>query len=200
MNYCENCNIHTPESRCPRCGKRKLREIRDDDFCFLHEMEATFVENLKDKLEAEGIVCALIPSGSGLRTRVGLHLENYLVFIQYKGFEYVKSLFAQQAKLDFEKLQQEIIPHIDELFIFENDAKKVIKQLKLPKDTDIVELANSIILSATRGKDAGLITGGEDDFAYGVSSPNGHYYCFANDTHEVWFNSESMRIYKVKKV
>ena len=63
-----------------------------------------------------------------------------------------------------------------------------------------MELANSIILSATRGKDAGLIAGDEDDFAYGVSSPNGHYYCFANDTHEVWFNSESMRIYKVKKV
>ena len=200
--YCENCNIQTTEKRCPRCGKRHLREVRDDDFCFFHEMEATSAENLKNKLEAEGIGCALIPTGSGLRTKFGMHLENHLVFIQYKGLSYVKDLFAQEAKRKMEAIQQESLAKIDNLFVFDTDAKKIIKQLKLPKDTDLVELAKSIIQSATSGADAGPIGFDEDDLAYnnGKALEDCHYYHLANDQYEVWFNSASMRIYKIKKV
>ena len=41
MYYCEDCNIKNPTNRCSRCGAKNLREIRDDDYCFFGEMEAT---------------------------------------------------------------------------------------------------------------------------------------------------------------
>lgn len=199
MYYCENCNIQSAEKRCPRCGKRHLREIQADDFCFCCQLSAGAAEELKKHLETQNIGCALIPYGTGLHTHQARSAENALVYVQYKGLACVADLFAQQAKEEMEKLQQEIIPHIDDLFIFEYDAKKVIKQLKLPKDTDLVELAKSTILSATRGSDSGLISADEDDIAYGIGQLSGHYYCLANDQYEVWFNSASYRIYKVKK-
>ena len=197
--YCENCNIQTTEKRCPRCGKRHLREIQDDDFCFCCQLSAGVAEEFKKHLEAQNIGCALIPYGSGLHAHQARPAESALVFVQYKGLAYVAELFAQQAREEMEKLQQEIVPHLDDLFIFEHDAKRVIKQLKLPKDTDVVELAKSIISSATRGADSGLISADEEDIAYGIGHLSGHYYCLANDTYEVWLNSESYRIYKVKK-
>ena len=87
-------------------------------------------------------------------------------------------------------------------FVFDTDAKKIIKQLKLPKDTDLVELGKSIIQSATSGADTGPIGFDEDDLAYnnGKALEDCHYYHLANDQYEVWFNSASMRIYKIKKV
>ena len=200
--YCENCNIQTTEKRCPRCGKRHLREVRDDDFCFCCQMYAEPAEGLKKHLETQNIGCALIPYDTGLHTHQARSAEYALVFVQYKGLAYVADLFAQQAKEETQKLKQEIISHLDDLFIFEKDAEKIIKQLKLPKDTDVVEFAKSIILSSIKGEDAGTISWDEDDIAYFNYEVrlHGHYYHLADDQYEVWFNSASMRVYKIKKV
>ena len=114
----------------------------------------------------------------------------------------IKDLFAQEAKRQMEAIQQESLAKIDNIFVFDTDAKKIIKQLKLPKDTDLVELAKSIIQSATSGADTGPIGFDEDDLAHnnGKALEDCHYYHLANDQYEVWFNSASMRVYKIKKV
>ena len=35
MNYCENCYHLTNQERCPYCHSAALREVHDDDYCFL---------------------------------------------------------------------------------------------------------------------------------------------------------------------
>lgn len=35
--YCENCKVLLDEKarECPYCGNRKLRDVKEDDFCFV---------------------------------------------------------------------------------------------------------------------------------------------------------------------
>ncbi len=35
MNFCEGCNIACDDERCPKCGRKKLRPVSDDDFCLV---------------------------------------------------------------------------------------------------------------------------------------------------------------------
>ena len=76
MKYCENCHVAAELPRCPLCGGKKLREIKEDDYCFLTEMRAMNGEMLADILRGNGIECVSMPSGSGLNTAMALPLEN----------------------------------------------------------------------------------------------------------------------------
>ncbi|MBR7177090.1 MAG: hypothetical protein IKD26_02630 [Clostridia bacterium] len=201
MYYCEDCNIKNPTNRCNRCGAKNLREIRDDDYCFFGEMEATAAENLKNKLQSEGIGCALIPSGTGIRSLFALKLENCLVFIEYRAHDYVADLFAQEALRKTELLKEEVVPNLDKLYALPNDEKKIRKRIKLHKTENLIELCKNVILSATKGADLGPIVGDEvERESFSLDDQNNfRYYYFANEQYEVWINAYTMRIYKANK-
>ncbi len=96
MNFCESCNIACIDDICPKCGRKKLREVTDEDFCFVAEVSRMYGRNLKDNLEKENIECALMPYGNGTNAIVGLPLEDYLVYVPYKNLEYVRQLISDK--------------------------------------------------------------------------------------------------------
>lgn len=92
MNFCEGCNIACSGERCPKCGRKKLRAVNEDDFCLVAQVDRIFGENLKDHLENENIECALMPYGTGVRSKFALPLESYLLYVRYKNSEYVRQI------------------------------------------------------------------------------------------------------------
>ncbi len=53
MNYCEKCHAAADSPRCPLCSGKKLREVKDEDYCLLTEMRAVDGEMLADVLRGE---------------------------------------------------------------------------------------------------------------------------------------------------
>ena len=53
--YCERCNRLADREKCPGCGRKDLRMPRYDDFCFLAEPDALWVQALTDLLQDNGV-------------------------------------------------------------------------------------------------------------------------------------------------
>ena len=92
MNFCESCNIACNDERCPKCGRKKLRAVNEDDFCLIAQVDRFFGDGLKERLENENIECVLMPYGTGVRARFALPLESYLLYVRYKNSEYVRQI------------------------------------------------------------------------------------------------------------
>lgn len=95
MNFCEGCNLAFNDIRCPKCGRKKLRPVNDEDFCLVAQVERAFGDNLRANLESEGIECVLMPYGSGVRAKFALSLENYLLYVRYKNFDRVRQIIKE---------------------------------------------------------------------------------------------------------
>lgn len=87
MKYCEKCNLLLTEQRCSICGNKKIRDVENGDFCFLIECEQTFGQMLKEIFEKDGIKCALVPWGDGVRTVFALQLDKYRVYVPYEHYD-----------------------------------------------------------------------------------------------------------------
>ncbi len=202
MYYCESCNVQSKTDVCPKCGRKHLREIRDDDFCFFRQMDSLSAENLKNKLDAENIGCALIPFGTGFRTVFGMNLEDYLVFIEYKHLGCVEDLFVQESQRKMQILKQEVAENVDKLHIYPKEEKTIKRKLKLAQTLDLIQLCNEIILTATNVIDAGTVI--DDDFADYCNENDGyvspHYYRVSNNEYEVGLYVPSYRVYKITKL
>lgn len=98
MNFCESCNLACVEERCPNCGRKKLRPVADDDFCLVAKVDKFFGDDLKNNLEREEIECALMPYGTGVRSKFALPLESYLLYVRYKHLDYVRQLIRDESK------------------------------------------------------------------------------------------------------
>ena len=95
MNFCERCNLACDGERCPKCGRKKLRAVTDDDFCLVGKVERLFGDSLKENLESEGIDCVLMPYGSGVNAKFALPLESYLVYVRYKHSDKVRRIIEK---------------------------------------------------------------------------------------------------------
>lgn len=84
MNFCEGCNLVFEGERCPKCGRKKLRAVREEDFCFVAQVDRVFGENLKANLEKENIECVLMPYGTGVSAKFALPLESCLLYVRYR--------------------------------------------------------------------------------------------------------------------
>lgn len=201
MFYCENCNLQNQTNRCAKCGRKNLRQVQAEDFCFFRRLPANKAENLKATLEAKGIGCALIPYGTGLRSRVGMKLEDCLVFVQYHGLAYVEDLFLQEENAKMQALLQAIQPNVGKLHVLPKDEKHIRRKLRLHPTEDLLELCKSVVLSANKVFDGGEISYElQDEECFNPDAVLGHYCCLSNGQHEVWLNSVSMRVYKVVKI
>lgn len=97
MNFCERCNIACDDEICPKCGRKKLRTVREDDFCLVAKVKRAFGDNLKYNLESENIECVLMPYGTGFGARVALPLEDYLLYVRYKDLDYARQILKDNA-------------------------------------------------------------------------------------------------------
>lgn len=55
MYYCENCKLLFDSGKCDFCEKDDLRNVKDDDLCFLTEKGNVYSGILKDALKTENI-------------------------------------------------------------------------------------------------------------------------------------------------
>lgn len=92
MNFCEGCNIACEDERCPKCGRKKLRAVNDDDFCFVAKVDKLFGDILKGIFENENIECVFMPYGSGVNSKFALPLESYLLYVRYKNLDNVRQI------------------------------------------------------------------------------------------------------------
>lgn len=98
MNFCEGCNTVFKDERCPKCGRKKLRVVNDEDFCLVAQVDRFFGDNLKDNLENENIECVLMPYGTGVNSKFALPLESYLLYVRYKNLDYVRQIFKNENR------------------------------------------------------------------------------------------------------
>ena len=75
--YCEVCCRTFDGDKCPDCGKRRrIREVRPDDLCFLTEKEYIWAEMLADVLTQQNIrFMQKSVMGAGLALKVGPILD-----------------------------------------------------------------------------------------------------------------------------
>ena len=97
MNFCEGCNIACDGERCPKCGRKKLRAVTEDDFCLVARVDRIFGDNLKTNLENEQIDCVLMPYGTGVKAQFALPLESYLLYIRYKNLDHVRQILKEKS-------------------------------------------------------------------------------------------------------
>lgn len=88
MYYCEKCHMLNEENHCINCCKKKLREVRDDDYCFLTEKEMMWCEMLKEILDNYDIsyICEST-NGAAMGLNMGVAIERYQVFTPYANYE-----------------------------------------------------------------------------------------------------------------
>ena len=130
MNYCENCFAAFDSPRCPLCGGRKVREIKEDDYCFLAEKSVLEGEMLADILRGNEIPCVTEPSGNGVRTAMALPLENRRLFVPWRCFCAAKSYLREIAEAETKKWRQYLSENADKLHLSAKLEKKIVKKSK----------------------------------------------------------------------
>ena len=98
MLYCEKCRLPVEEQaageeRCPECGRKKLRQIREDDPCFLIERGLIWSEVVEDFLKQNGIpYLTKGRMGAGLAINVGPMFEKNRYFVPWSCLEKAREL------------------------------------------------------------------------------------------------------------
>lgn len=185
MKYCENCYCLSTQERCPLCGNKRLRQVREDDFCLLLEENTAYCNMLMEVFKENGIDYSVIPYGDGTRTRLGLPLENYRLFVPYHAWEEAKELIRQIEAARSEELKVDLLKNIESFNILSKEEKKIRKRLKLPKDADIFDYCIDAIRSADKIVDEGIIT---------TCPKAGHYLFCISDNVTLCINSKTYEI------
>ena len=90
MYFCESCNMLMQDNRCSKCGKKKLREVQDDDFCFFVALEADKARYFEENLKLQNIPAASMGVGLDLRSRTS---GVFRLYIPYGCFDKAKELY-----------------------------------------------------------------------------------------------------------
>lgn len=99
MYFCKKCNYLMKDTICTNCGKKKLREVKDDDFCYFLTMNYFNAKMFEGNLKEQNIPVALLGVGFQRSTNT----SNYFnVFVPFKQLEEAKNLY----KLMFGKFPQ----------------------------------------------------------------------------------------------
>ena len=91
MYFCEKCNMLMAENSCKNCGKKNLREVKDDDFCFFVKLMAENAKYFEENLKEQDIPVALIPAG-GVNWRIRTS-GAFKVYISYGYFDRAKEIY-----------------------------------------------------------------------------------------------------------
>ncbi len=90
--YCEKCCRIIEGSRCSTCGGRKVREPRQDDPCFLTELDYVSSGILEDVLKQHAMpLLTKNVLGAGLAIRVGPMLDRTRFYVPFDRLEEARS-------------------------------------------------------------------------------------------------------------
>ena len=185
MKYCEKCNSLVTLEYCPTCGK-KIREVTPDDFCFLAECEQMPGEMLRDALLEEEIKCALIPCGNGVRSKFGLKLDKYRVYVPYKYYERAREIlnaFYDESASD--SIKELLLANKDKWHMTEHTERNIRQRLKIADDVDIFEYIKEGVANSQDVKDRGFM----HSFV-----PPAHGLTVKIGDVTLWFSDESFEI------
>lgn len=105
MYFCEKCNMLMEDTRCTHCGKKNLREVQDDDFCFYFTLTKDQARYFEENLKLHNIPVALLGVGLDLRTRTS---DNFNIYIPYGYFEKAAEVYYMlwgKQETDYDELK-----------------------------------------------------------------------------------------------
>jgi hypothetical protein len=190
LYYCENCHILNEHDYCKNCGKKKLRNPENNDYCFLIEVNSMFGEAFGGLLKGKNIPYSAMPSGNWLRTYFALKLENLKIFVPYEFFDKAKELLNEILANYEEEQKSNLKIHIDKLFISPHSEKKMKKILKIYEKDSLIDYCEDKIINADKIVNKGKIS----------SCSNGGNYLFVYKDNELFIiNSATYEIISAKK-
>ncbi len=94
--YCDNCFEPFEGERCPHCCRKKAREARADDLCFLTEQNIIWGGMLAGALEENGIYyVAQNVLGAGLAFKTGLLSERVRYYVFFERLQDARDIVTQ---------------------------------------------------------------------------------------------------------
>lgn len=110
--YCEKCRNLIEGRNCPDCGPKRVREVREDDLCFVIEKPQMWGEMLEDVFRQNDVPYIVQRTmGAGLAMSIGAFLECYRFYVPYSDIkraeELLAELFPVEAGLDWTPVEQE---------------------------------------------------------------------------------------------
>ena len=186
MYYCEKCSLLCGEDVCSVCGAKGLRVVKEEDFCFLTEVEEVFGKMFMESLKNEGIACVASPFGSGVRSVLGLSLGGYRIFVPYRHYDAASEMLAYFTEYDdpvADTLKEDILNGFDR-WHFESGSteKKIRKKYAVGKEEDVMAFIRSSVEQADDIEDMGLMSDGE----HGIRVKSGNV--------TLWFSESSLKI------
>lgn len=158
MKYCEKCNSIVTLDYCPTCGNKKIREISPDDFCFLVECGQVYGDILKDTFLEEGIECALIPWGDGVRSKFAMKLENYKVYVPFKYYDRARAILDENSDVVTTNIKELLLTNRDKWHVAdERTEKNIRKRLKIADGVDIFEFIREGVEQSQDVKNRGVM-------------------------------------------
>ena len=186
MNFCENCNFVFEQEFCPVCGSKKLREVKDNDFCFVADSKISPCEELIDTLEERDIPFSTVPYGMG--SRWALPLTLFRLYVPYRFLEEAKSTLQGIENEETERLRSFLLTNQHQFNIPLKREKKIEKKLKLSEEQDFYSYCINIVESSQKIVDEGQITG---------CPKYGRYiFCYSENA-VIAFNSQTFEILSI---
>ena len=183
MNYCEDCKLLCGGDECPNCESTFLRQVRDEDYCFLTECTETMGKMLKYAFDDMEIPCALMPFGNGARSALGLNLGNYVLFVPYRHYEQAMDVVEGLSYNPTEDLRQNLLENEDKWHIQSKfTQRRMRKKLKVADDGELIACIRQGLTQAEQLTDNGPI---------GSCPEGGHYVVFVCRGIKIWFNSST---------
>ena len=187
MKYCEDCRIICETDTCPLCDSDELREVTENDYCFLIECEEAMGEMLDDALSQQTIKAALMPYGDGARSALGLNLGYYRVYVPYKHYDEARDVATQLSLYPTESIREDLLENKERWHVRSNFAhKRMRKKLKLSEDEELIACVKEAVMNASEITDNGVISSCEE---------GGHYIAIQVKGRRVWFNSATYEIF-----
>ena len=90
MYFCEKCNLLMRDTVCKNCGKKKLREVQGNDFCFFVSLEADKARYFEENLKLHNIPTASMGVGLDLRNRTS---GVFRIYVPYSHFATAKEIY-----------------------------------------------------------------------------------------------------------
>ena len=161
VNYCENCRVACYEKACPNCGKKKLKAVEDEDFCFVLQEANSRIEYFCNILEEKGIKTVNMPWFSALDTHLAVKSSVGRLFVQFKDLDEARKTVQNYFDEITENLRKHLLDNFGQFSIDEAVEKKARKKLKIRDDIDIFDYCGDIIYEAKEIKDTHILLGSD---------------------------------------
>ena len=86
---------------CDYCGKKKLSPVKDDDLCFMVELENFYAAIFEEALKSIGVPVFSLPSGLSLNNWANSHKKIYVPYnFMEKASDTYRILFGKPEKAE----------------------------------------------------------------------------------------------------